>query len=127
MRKNFPEEVRKLFLRHICPKYVNSFCDLQPCRLQLDSVTTPSDKSSVACLSIIWKPSRLSENFSDCLETFQTVQKLSRLSENFPDSPETFQAVWKFFYLLQASFYDQFCTYAQFVHTHSLGQTNPYG
>ena len=69
----------------------------------------------------------MSENFPDCRETFQTVQKLSRLSENFPDSPETFQTVWKNFYLLQASFYDQFCTYAQFVHTHSLGQTNPSG
>ena len=44
---------------------------------------------------IIRKLSRLSGNFFNCQETFQTVRKLSRLYENFPDSPETFQAVQK--------------------------------
>ena len=39
--------------------------------------------------------SRLSGNFLDRLESFQTVQKLSILSGNFSHCPETLQPVWK--------------------------------
>ena len=42
-----------------------------------------------------WKLSRLSGNFPDCPETFQTVRKLSRLSGSSPDCPEAFQTVRK--------------------------------
>ena len=38
---------------------------------------------------------RLSRNFPDSPETFQTVWKLARLSRNFPDCPESFQTVKK--------------------------------
>ena len=38
-----------------------------------------------------WKLSRLSRNFFNCLETFQTVRKLFQLPENFPDCPESFK------------------------------------
>ena len=46
------------------------------------------------------KPSRLYRNFSNCSETLHSVRKLSelefsRLSGNFPDSPETFQTFQK--------------------------------
>ena len=43
----------------------------------------------------MWKVSRLSEKFSDSLETFQTVLKVSRQAGKCPDSVESFQTVWK--------------------------------
>ena len=76
---------------------------------------------SLEFFQAVWKVYRLSGNFSDCLEIFQTVQnfpdcpetfhtvqnfldcleifrtiwKVSRLSGKFPDCPETFKTVWK--------------------------------
>ena len=41
------------------------------------------------------KFSRLSGNFPDYQETFQTIRKLSRLPGNFPDHPETFRCNFK--------------------------------
>ena len=68
-----------MFLRHV-PKWVNYFRDIS---------------QYTASPFHVWKLSRLSENFPDCPETFQTVRKLSTQSFNFPDCLETFQTDWK--------------------------------
>ena len=120
-RKNFPDGVRKSFLRHMCQKCVNCFRDIYASKVpkSLSRHTRQSAKTlltkvqdvdvakvrktiivldSLEIFRTIWKVSRLSRNFQDCVETFQTVhnfpncletlhtvQKLSRLSRNFPD------------------------------------------
>ena len=58
---------------------------------------------------------RLSRNFPDCPESFQTVWKVSGLSGKFPDSLANFQTVWKILThsIVRASFYSQFFLYAQ--------------
>ena len=83
-RKNFPDQVRKLFSRHVCQERVNRFFR-----------SVPKCVNSPETFQPVRKPSRLSGNFPDSSETFQTVRKISRLSGNFSDCTETFQTVRK--------------------------------
>jgi len=130
-RKNFPDEARQSFPRHLCQKCVICFHDknAKSCRriflhklcwwqllwfrlcYNIQGVFSdcrppkklkygkPSESSE---FQTVWKLSRLSGNFPDCPETFQTVRKLpvcpetfqtvrtlSRLFGNFPDCPIT--------------------------------------
>ena len=121
-RKNFPDEVRKFFWRHLRQKCVNCFCDIYQKRVNcFRDILSYAHKTENGFFAIILtlrqcsmftdcivyciinqeiqilegKLSRQSENFPDCPKTFQTVWKLSRLSRNFQDSPETFQTVRK--------------------------------
>ena len=97
-RKNFPDEVRKFFWRHLRQKCVNCFCDIYQkrvnCFRDILSYAHKTENGFFAQISAV-KLSGQSINFPDNLETFQTVWKLSRLSGNFPDCPETFQTVRK--------------------------------
>ena len=81
MRKNFPDEARKSFPRHICQMFVNRFCNINA-------------KSSFL---IIFLQTLLVANFSDIVHAITYFWRLqigckpSRLSRNFPGCPKTFQ------------------------------------
>ena len=105
-RKNFPDEVRKIFWRH-----------LEGCQtVQKLSRQSGNFPDCPETFQTVRKLSRQSENFPDSPKTFQTVRKLSRLFENFPDGPETFQA-YTMFCLISGNFPDSpetFQTYIMF-------------
>ena len=52
---------------------------------------------NIEYIRTVWKMSRQSGRFPDCLEDLQTVWKISRQSGRFPDSVEHFQTIWKIF------------------------------
>ena len=114
MRKNFPDEVRKSFLRS--KKWLNRFSRQIKCvnrfrdqKVHKIAIWSPSLKC-MGCfcniVTILWWHNHTSlmhklqtfgliKDFMYYPETFQIVRKLSRISGNFPDHPDTFQIIRK--------------------------------
>ena len=104
-RKNFPDQVRKSFLRKkVCKSFFaatnkvrKSFSRKKSTKIAIWKISRLSRTfpSNQEILQAIQKLSRLFGNFSDHSDTFQTIGKLSRPSRNFPGYPETFQVIRK--------------------------------
>ena len=83
--KNFPDEVRKSFLRAKIAQIVFATKSAQIVfATKKYKIANLMSKSICSFIKTIWKLSRQSGNFTDNLETFQTIWKLSRWSRNFP-------------------------------------------
>ena len=110
MQKLSEQSAYIVFVTKIRQNYINNFCYIDVPKVHTRHVY---NGTHVRKLLTVPKLSRLSGNFQECLEIFQTVrklftlletlktvQKLSRLSGNFPDSPEIFQIVRYIFELI---------------------------